>query len=773
MNNQIVVPGTVIHQRNAFDPLKDRQCHMLDQVMTVRDWLDGRGIVEFDQPTYCEFNGVPILRAGWRYAEIKPGDIVAFKALPHGGGGGGGGKNPLKAVMAVVIMVAAAYTGGIAAGAMGFVEGTAGFAAASAGVTAAVAGVGNALMNVLVPLPKANASLGQARSNPLESSPTYALSSQGNTARPDQVIPCQFGRHILFPDKIANAWSYYEDDQQYLCQAVCLGVGQYDVEQKLLGTSQITSFPEITDLLVEPGETCSLFDVNVFQVDEVAGQPLIGTNEQDGAEYLGPFTLNPAETAASRVAVDVSTSRGLGYGNDGGGLDNLTINWQVEARPIDEDGIATGDWVVLGAESLTGATADIWRRSYEYDLPSPGRYEVQARRTNTRDLSFRANHVLTWIGLRAFLDGPDSFEDVTVWMVKARATDSLSSRTSNQLNVIQTRKLPVWNAETGWSEPVATRSIVWAFCEAARAEYGGDLDDARLPLDQLLALDAEFEARGDHFDAVFDSKTTVWDALQRIARCGRAAPVPIGGVVHLVRDRPQTMPTAMFGPRNIVKGSFSVSYAMPSEETADSVKLKFFSEKTWRWKTVTGAVAGSTASKPAQVTLFGVTDQAHAQREADAIAASNRFRRRTAKLETEMDGMIPIYGDLIMLSHDVPEWGAGGEATDWDEANSILTLSEPLAFVDGQTHYIWLRRNDGSVSGPWEVEAGASSSQVQVMEELDFTPYTGSEKERSYFCFGPAEKWGQLAVLRYARPRRGGERVELSLVVEDARAHPN
>lgn len=773
MNQMIQVPGSVIHARNPFNLSKDRDFFVLDRAMTIRDWLDEQGIQEFDNPTYCEFNGTPILRASWRYIVIKPGDICVFRAVPHGGGGGGGGKNPLRIVMSIVIMVAAVYTGGLAAGAMGFAQGTAGFAAASAAVGAAVTVAGTALMNVLIPLPKANASLGQARSNPLESSPTYSISSQGNNARPDQMVPVQFGKHIQYPDKVANAWSYYENDKQFLCQAVCLGVGEYEIHQKRIGASSIDSFPEITDQVVPPGGTCSLFDINVFQVEEVGGQPMVGTNEQDGTEYVGPFVLNPAETVAGRFAVDVSTSRGLGYGNDSGGLDNLTITWQVEARPIDEDGFATDDWQVIANETLTGATTEVWRRSYEYELPTPGRYEIQVRRTNARNMSFRANHVLTWIGLRAFLDGPDSFDDVTVWMVEAQATDSLSGRTSNQLNVLQTRKLPVWDAVNGWSEPVATRSIVWAFCEIARASYGGQLSDSRLPLADLAALDAELEARGDHFDGVFDSKTTVFDALQRVARCGRAAPIPIGGVMHMIRYRPQTLPVAMFGPRNTVKGSFSIQYALPSEDTADVVKLKYFSAKSWRWKTVTGSTPGSTSNKVATVTLFGVTDEAHAQREADAIAAVNRYGRKTATLQTEMDGMIPIYGDLCLLSHDVPEWGSGGEAIDWDPENAILTLSEPVKFVEGETHYVWLRRNNGSASGPWEVEAGESSNQLHVLEDLDFTPYTGSEQERSYFCFGPGDQWGQMAVLRYARPRKGGERVELSLVVEDARCHPN
>ena len=91
----------------------------------------------------------------------------------------------------------------------------------------------------------------------------------------------------------------------------------------------------------------------------------------------------------------------------------------------------------------------------------------------------------------------------------------------------------------------ADRSIAWAFADACKADYGAKLADARLDLKALATLDAVWAARGDSFDAVFDSPVTVWEALARIARCGRAVPIPQGGVVRIVRDAPQTLPVAM------------------------------------------------------------------------------------------------------------------------------------------------------------------------------------------------------------------------------------
>jgi hypothetical protein len=78
-------------------------------------------------------------------------------------------------------------------------------------------------------------------------------------------------------------------------------------------------------------------------------------------------------------------------------------------------------------------------------------------------------------------------------------------RSSRLVNCLVTRKLPVWNPTTGWSIPQATRSIAWAFADAVRADYGAKLADSRIDLAALHRLDQTWAARGDQFDAVFDT----------------------------------------------------------------------------------------------------------------------------------------------------------------------------------------------------------------------------------------------------------------------------
>ena len=758
---------------NPFQPERGREVMPVARPVTIADWLDKREIGEFQRPTICLHNGQALLRADWDTTVIGDGDVVAFVALPHGGGGGGGGKNPLKTVLSIALMVAAPGLGGVLAGSLGLTGSLFAGTAFEIGWGTVLGGVislaGSALINAVIPAPRPSvpsmsfSSVGA----PPAPSPTYSLSAQGNEARLGQPIPVLYGRHLIYPDLATRPYQEFAGGDQYLHQLHVIGQGEYDLEQLRIEDTPISSFEEVAYEVVGPGGSVTLFETDVVTAPEVAGQELLSAS--DGGDWIGPFTANPAATQAGDIGIDVIFPRGLYYANDAGGLDARTITWDVQVRAIDDDGVATGAWTTLGSETHTAATNTAIRLSFKYPV-TVGRYEVQLLRTDAKDTSSRAGHELRWGALRAYLDGAPDFGDVTLLAVKMRATDNLSQRSSRMINCIVTRRLSIWDSVTGWSAPAPTQSIAWAFADGCRATYGAKLMDARIDLQALLDLDQVWSVRGDEFNGIFDSSMTVWEALIRIARCGRAVPVLQGGVVRLFRDAAQTLPIAMFGPRNIVKGSFKIQYIMPGEETADAVTVTFFNARTWKPDEVTAALPDSAASRPAKVSLFGCTGEAQAQREGLYMAADNRYRRKLVSWSTELEGMIPTYGDLVALTHDMPHWGQGGEVVVWDDQAEVLTLSEPLTWEATASHYIALRRRDGSLAGPFQVEAVAGEErQVHLLEALDITPYTDTSEERTHFAFGAGEAWGAKARVIAVKPR--GEHVEITVVAEDDAVH--
>lgn len=737
----------ITHITNPLQPSKGRKNWSIQGKKSVWQIIKNHKI-DLSLPTICLIDGEALLRKDWDNP-LHSG-IVSFVSLPLGGGKKGG-SNPLNVVLMVALVVATIYTGGVVGAAYGAVWG---------GVAAAGVSIGGSmLINALVPPPKP--SLNGMSSSLSATSPTYSLQAQGNEARLGNPIPVIYGRHLIYPDFASQPYYTYINDEQYVYQLHCIGQGEYNIENIRIEDTPISSFSEITYQIINPGQKNTLFRDDVVTSAEVAGQELLQN------KICGPFVVNPTESEIDTIQIDMAFQRGLYYANDNGTMANKTIQWRVEAQKINDDFEAIGSWIVLGTESLTSNNHNAMFRTYSYAVAA-GRYLVRATRLDVKDTSSRAGHEIRWAAAKGFILSEPDYGNVTLLAIKMKATDNLSQRSSRMVNCIVTRKLPTWSP-SGWTDKVPTQSIAWALADILKATYGAKLADKSIDLEALYQLDQVWTARGDKFNAVFDSKLTVYEALSRAAKVGRAVPFIQGGIVRFVRDEPKTIPVALFGPRNIVENSLSIQYIMPSEETADSVCVQYFSEKTWKASEIVGSFEGSSSDKTATVELFGCTKKEQAQREAVYMALANRYRRRIVTFSTELEGLIPSYGDLIAITHDMPHWGQGGEVIGVE--GNVLTLSEPVHFDEDKTHYLTLRTRTGTMSGPYEVTAGNLTTQVVLSESPDIRVETGTDVERTHFAFGSQNKWGVLARVTGIKPR--SDKVELTAVVEDNRVHIN
>ena len=659
--------ANIVHARNPFNPWRDRDLYAVESPLTITDWIERRQVV-FDLPTICVVNGAPVLRAEWSRRVIVADDVVVFAALPQGGGDG---SNPLAIVAMIAVSVFAPGIAGALAKTLSIAEGTLGFAL----LKGAVAFAGMALVNALIPAPKPNAP--QTMREIAAPSPTYTMQAQGNQARLGSPIPAIYGTHLIYPDFAARPYAEFVANEQYLYQLFVIGQGYYTIDEIRIEDTPIAVFDNVTYEIVAPGGNVTLFPTNVASSGEVVGQDCAT------GVTVGPFVANPSGTLCNYLAIDVAMPRGLFYAQDDGSISGKSITWTVETQPIDSSGTPTGGWTTLGTETYSAATNTAQRASYRYGVTA-GRYQVRLTRTDTKDESSRAGHDLAWFGLRAYLTGGQAYGNVTLLAMRMQASNQLSGVSSRKINVTVTRKLPIWSSGGGWSAPTETQSIAWALADICRAEYGAELADARLDLDQLEALDAVWTTRGDKFNAVYDSRVSFWDALASCARAGRAAPVLQGGVIHFVRDALQTLPVALFTMRNIVRGSMRIEYVLHTDQTTDAAEAEYFDETTWSPKTVQAVLPSGTSNRPAKLRgLFGVTNRAQAWREAMYAAAQNRYRRKIITFQTELEGFIPTFGDLIAIAHDMPAWGQSAEVTAFLTSDNALSNSEVFGSWSG------------------------------------------------------------------------------------------
>lgn len=750
--------------RNPWNPHGSRELFPATMEMTLADIE-----VESDCPYIILADGEAILRSDWNTLVADYQHVVVV-TLPQGGDG----SNPLQAVLMLVVIVASIYTGGAAAALYGGATTTAG-AMAGALASSAVMMVGSMVVNAVVPPPTATTA--QQAASLASPSPTYSLGAQGNSARIGAAIPVQYGRMKAYPDFAAMPYAEFAGNEQYLYQLFCLGMGQYSIEEIKIDDALISSYAEISYEVIQPHGQCALFPTNVVTASQVAGQTLtVG-------EFIGPFPATDPGVFCNTIGVDIVMPKGMFYANDEGGLDAVSITVLIEAGPIDMYGVATGPYVVLGSETWTMATNTPQRFSRRYSVAS-GRYQVRATRLNAENTDARYGHSVMWGSLRAYMPDTTDFGNVTLIAMRMLASNNLSQQSSRKISVLSTRMIPVWNGTT-WSANTPSRSIAWALADALRdTEYGAGVADVRLPLEDLRTLEnTVWSVRGDHFDARFDNFISMFEALSQIANAGRSKFFTQGGFCRIARDGNATVPVAMFSERNIKKGSFSIDYLLPTDDTADIIEMSYFDDQVWASRTVKSDYAGATGTKVGKKDLFGVTGRAQAYRDAMYLAATNHLRRRVIKFNTEMDGFIPSPLDLIAVQHSMPGWSQQCEAVRYEDQYRRLTVNELLDWGTGQ-HFVGLRKLDGSMSGPHLVSRGLADNIIIFDNPVDYTPIGSiitetvveepavdmSGVERTHIIFGESPNTIQYAKVINVQPV-GMYEVSIEAVAEDSAVH--
>lgn len=808
--------ASVVYRRNPLDPFNRT---MLDLRRPRRICaLAPRG----SAPVIALLDGRPVLRASWR-RKVRHGEILTFVTLPRGGGGGGG-SNPLRVLLMIGLF---AVAGPLASSLTGIAAGASGTAGLLLGGTRlGIQLAGSVLINALLPPPRPSDAATPSPTYTLQAQGNAArleqpipvqygrlLSYPDFAAQPywEYAGQEQFLYHLLslgcgefdieeirIEDTPITAFEEVEyqvagPDEQITLFPTSV-VTSVEVSGQELGGAQFGTWTRsgTTITVTQVAHGYATAQVKYFDftsgggTDDVYAIATVPTADtftitvpaagSSGDVTISPvvggidgFVASPAGVNAVRLGIDLVLPSGLYRLNPSGRITAISVQYRIQARQVDDLGLPIGSWITLESGTLTDRTVTPIRNSMFYELATPGRYRVRAWRRNEVDGTSNYGDQTLWAGLRAYMAEEQDFGPITLIAIRMRATNNLSLQASRRIGVIATRKVPVWNGTT-WSAPVASSSIAWAIADAARdADYGAGLADVKVDLTALLALDALWLARGDTFNARFDSAQSWWEAVQKIAGAGRAKCFMQGGILRVVRDTPQTVPVALYSMRNIRRGSFRVDYLQSSAATADAVTATYWDAQTWAPQRVTGKVPGSVAAKPTKIQLFGVDNRPQGLREATYYAAVNKYRRRFPAFSGEMEGFIPAFGDLIAIQHDMPGWGTHGETVAWDAGTLTLTLSEPVTVTGASV--IGLRRDDGSPTDPIAVTAGATDYQVVLALAPDFTPETaGQTRERTHVSFGTASTWATLALVTRVTPR-GLYEVEIEAVTEDPSVH--
>lgn len=332
---------------------------------------------------------------------------------------------------------------------------------------------------------------------------------------------------------------------------------------------------------------------------------------------------------------------------------------------------------------ISGAKQEPTRRTVSWDVPR-GQYEIRVRK-NTGDIkNSRESNEFAVGQIRCHQPDEADYTGQLRVALRIKATNQLNGAVDEFSAIAQARALVMVDGEP---EDMPTRNPAWWFLhfaygkrdESGRRIYGAGLDNSQIDYDAITAWAAWCNLKKLTFDYVLDVKRSSAEALQIIARAGRASPTWQTGKLGVVWDAADLPVTAMFGPFNIRAGTFKVDYI--NDGTADEIVLNFMNpERGWTLDEVRVAVPGATATNnPLQLDFDGCTDVGMAGREANLLAASQVWHRRRVSWETDIEGWVAGRGDVVQMSHDLTVWGYSGRLLGRDGNTITLDRHVPTA----------------------------------------------------------------------------------------------
>ena len=659
---------TTVH--NPFDPIGSREVSEIQSGMPIYSVIEG---------FYCHFDVVVSVNGqithDYEYV-VKPEDHIGFVAVP---GKGGGGKNPMMIVAAIALAVATAGASSAASGALA----AAGYGATAAAVGGAIAGMavamaGGMLINSLL-APSAQ-SIGSI--DDISSSPTYGWESARNQSNEGTPLPIVYGKAKVVPPVISQ---YVETigSKQYLNVLYALNDGEIaSVSNIYINGNPIGFYSDVSyDIRLGTNNQSLIPSFDNTRVDTSVGSKL------STSETIRRTSYNNV----SAFTVVVAAPSGMYYANNTGGLDYVKVEFEVKYRRVGETA-----WTVLTQYSPVYSMQMVWDEAlYEYVETSvltgyasntviggastsplratfsvgniaPGQYEISIKRLSEESSSSRMQDKVFFESYTEIIYDDFVYPNTALIAIRALATDQLSG----SMPVISC----VVDRGSGTSNPSTAAAAIIEL-------IGGEINTS-----SFNEWAQWCDSKNLKCNIVFDSEVNVRDALNMIGLLGRANIIQIGAKFLPIIEREETVPVQrfLFTMGNIIRDSFREDY-LPLADRSNAIEVTYYDETLdYERQSIElyqhGFDESTDTVRKASITLYGCTSRDQAIRHGRFQLNKNRYLTNTVNFEADVDAIACTIGDIIDVSHDVPQWGYSGRFL-----NNLAVYSEHWAFSQPTT----------------------------------------------------------------------------------------
>lgn len=626
----------------------------------------------------------------------------------------------------------AVFTGGIASGAIFGIQSLIWRTVLSM----AVGMIGNAVISKLT-APKVD------RSNS-EQSTTYGWGGTKTVTGQGYPLAVTYGR-MKSAGMLLSRHVISDGDKQYLNLLYCAGEGELSkIEDIRINSNPISNYKDVqVDIRLGTNDQTVIPNFN----DNFADQGL-------NYELKSDWSVQQVQgDACDAIELTIGFPNGLYYSNDSGGMDKTSVTVDAEIRKV-----GTQEWQTLplaNNKGLSGhvkkkpkqwffidksnrdiansnyaghiweATNSAFYRVFRFDNLEKAKYEVRMRCSGKDGTSLRHVNKVYWTQLTQIIYDDFVHPGKALIGIKALATSQLSGSDPDVSWIQERDKVWVFNPYNNQYEEKPADNPAWAaydllhICRKIGGEYvvfGQPY--GRIDYDAFNAWAEKCTLNKFTFNYIYDSATRLWDALKYPETVGRGKVIPAGTRFTCVSDY-QSSPVQLFTVANIKYGSFTEEF-QGVEARANSIELSFINkDKDYERDVI--PVYGDTydesnsLTNPAQIELMGCTSLEQAYRHGKHYLRCNKYEVRTVTFEAFTDAIACTVGDIILVQHDVPEWGEGGRVVAVN--GQSITLDREVATQPGKQYQLLVRNNTTDAVTTYNV-INVSGANVIVQETI-------------------------------------------------------
>lgn len=626
----------------------------------------------------------------------------------------------------------AVFTGGIASGAIFGIQSLIWRTVLSM----AVGMIGNAVISKLT-APKVD------RSNS-EQSTTYGWGGTKTVTGQGYPLAVTYGR-MKSAGMLLSRHVISDGDKQYLNLLYCAGEGELSkIEDIRINSNPISNYKDVqVDIRLGTNDQTVIPNFN----DNFADQGL-------NYELKSEWSVQQVQgDACDAIELTIGFPNGLYYSNDSGGMDKTSVTVDAEIRKV-----GTQEWQSLPLSNNKGlsghvkkkpkqwffidksnrdiansnyaghiweATNSAFYRVFRFDNLEKAKYEVRMRCSGKDGTSLRHVNKVYWTQLTQIIYDDFVHPGKALIGIKALATSQLSGSDPDVSWIQERSKVWVFNPYNNQYEEKPADNPAWAaydllhICRKIGGEYvvfGQPY--GRIDYDAFNAWAEKCTLNKFTFNYIYDSATRLWDALKYPETVGRGKVIPAGTRFTCVSDY-QSSPVQLFTVANIKYGSFTEEF-QGVEARANSIELSFINkDKDYERDVI--PVYGDTydesnsLTNPAQIELMGCTSLEQAYRHGKHYLRCNKYEVRTVTFEAFTDAIACTVGDIILVQHDVPEWGEGGRVVAVN--GQSITLDKEVTTQPGKQYQLLVRNNTTDAVTTYNV-ANVSGANVIVQENI-------------------------------------------------------